>query len=179
MWRSVAESPPSSARRGFASEFESMVMADQKDYLELTFLIERLHRRFLDVLKVEMTRLGYRDINAVQGLLLANIGEEEALVKDLVERRYYQGSNISYNIRKLVDYGYLEQERAEHDKRSVRVVLTERGSALVANIREMEGRHRERLLKGTEEENLKQVIHILRDLERLWSDHVTYPNAAE
>ena len=76
--------------------------------LELTRLIERLHRRFLDVLRAELNRMSIKDINAVQALLLANIGEEEIVIRDLVERGYYQGSNVSYNIKKLVDMGYLD-----------------------------------------------------------------------
>ncbi len=92
-----------------------------KEYIELTLLIERLHRRFLDVLRTELKRIGVRDINGVQALILANIGDEEIIIRDLVERGYYQGSNVSYNIKKLTDYGYLDQERAQHDKRSVTV----------------------------------------------------------
>ena len=89
-----------------------------KQYIELTLLIERLHRRFLDVLRTELKGIGVRDINGVQALILTNIGEDEVVIRDLIERGYYQGSNISYNIKKLTDYGYLAQERAQHDKRS-------------------------------------------------------------
>lgn len=147
----------------------------KQDYLELTFMIERLHRRFLDVIKVEMTRLGYRDITAVQALILVNIGGEEVLVRDLVERRYYQGSNMSYNIRKLVDYGYLDQERAEHDKRSVRVRLTEKGGALVTRLHDMEDRHHTALLDRMDEPQVDLCLGLLRELERVWDDAVTFP----
>ena len=82
------------------------------DYIELTLLIERLHRRFLDVLRIELKSIGVRDINGVQALMLTNIGDGEIIIRDLIERGYYQGSNVSYNIKKLTDYGYLSQERA-------------------------------------------------------------------
>jgi len=98
-----------------------------KEYIDLTLLIERLHRRFLDVLRTELKRIGIRDINGVQALILANIGDDEIIIRDLIERGYYQGSNVSYNIKKLTDYGYLDQERALHDKRSITVKLTEKG----------------------------------------------------
>ncbi|MGB0695176.1 MAG: MarR family winged helix-turn-helix transcriptional regulator [Rhodospirillaceae bacterium] len=149
------------------------------EYSEITFLVERLHRRFLDVLKVEMTRMGYRDINAVQGLLLAHVGDGDALVRDLVERGYYQGSNASYNIRKLVDYGYLEQDKAEHDKRSSRISLTEKGQKLVSAITALEARQKEALEKAIGPEELKATIAVLRRLEHQWSDAVTYPYAAQ
>ena len=76
-----------------------------KEYIQLTLLIERLHRRFLDVLRTELKRIGVRDINGVQALVLANIGDEEIVIRDLVERGYYQGSNVSCNNKKLTDYG--------------------------------------------------------------------------
>ncbi len=82
----------------------------KKQYFELNRLIERLHRRFIDVLKTELNRIGVRNINGVQALLLSNIGEEKITIRDLVERGYYLGSNVSYNIKKLTDLGYLNQE---------------------------------------------------------------------
>ena len=70
-------------------------------------MIERLHRQFIDVLKAELNRTGVRDINGVQALLLTNIGNQQISIRDLVERGYYMGSNVSYNIKKLIDLGYL------------------------------------------------------------------------
>ena len=146
-----------------------------KTYLELTHLIERLHRRFLDVLRTELNRLGVRDINGVQALLLANIGEEEIVIRDLVERGYYQGSNVSYNIKKLVDFGYLEQKRTEHDKRSVSVKLTEKAIQIVVKIRELEVQTAESFASQHKMENeTEQVLESLRRLERVWADYINY-----
>ena len=94
-------------------------MIVEKHYFELTRMIERLHRQFIDVLKAELNRTGVRDINGVQALLLTNIGHQQISSRDLVERGYYMGSNVSYNIKKLNDLGYLEQERSAHDQGSV------------------------------------------------------------
>lgn len=116
-----------------------------KSYLELTRLIERLHRRYLDVLRTELKRAGIRDLNGVQALLLANIGVEEIAIRDLVERGYYQDSNVSYNIRKLTDLGYLDQERAAHDKRSVLVKLTKKGRGVVELVGKSEIRNAQAL----------------------------------
>ncbi|HOT83197.1 MAG TPA: MarR family transcriptional regulator, partial [Candidatus Defluviicoccus seviourii] len=112
----------------------------KKEYLEFTRLIERLHRRFLDLLRAELNHLSIRDINSVQALLLANIGEEQIAIRDLVERGYYQGSNVSYNIKKLAEMGYLEQERSAHDRRSVSIRLTTKAMNVVERIRELEQR---------------------------------------
>ena len=40
-------------------------------------MVERLHRRLLDVIKDEFDRRGRSDVNAVQALLLYNIGDKE------------------------------------------------------------------------------------------------------
>lgn len=147
----------------------------KKDYLELTHLIERLHRRFLDVLRTELNRLGVRDINGVQALLLANIGEEEIVIRDLVERGYYQGSNVSYNIKKLVELGYLDQERTSHDKRSVTIKLTEKAIKIVEKVRELEDQNAEAFSAQQKTENeTEQVLDSLRRLERVWADYINY-----
>lgn len=147
----------------------------KKEYLELTRLIERLHRRFLDVLRAELNRVGIKDINGVQALLLANIGEEDIVIRDLVERGYYQGSNVSYNIKKLVEMGYLEQERSTHDRRSVRINLTPKALEVVKHIRAVEDRHAAALaeheVKG---EDIEGICRTLRRLERTWTDYIHY-----
>lgn len=148
-----------------------------KEYLELTRLIERLHRRFIDVLKTELTRIGVRDINGVQALLLTNIGEEEMAIRDLVERGYYLGSNVSYNIKKLTDLGYLEQERSVHDKRSVTIRLTEKALSVVRGMRELQDNNADALAKrGAGPEDLEVLCGTLRSLERTWADYINYGN---
>lgn len=148
-----------------------------KEYLELTRLIERLHRRFLDVLRTELNRLGIKDINGVQALLLANIGEEEIVIRDLVERGYYQGSNVSYNIKKLVEMGYLEQERSPHDRRSVRIKLTDKALAVVKSIRDLEEKNAQALSElDMGKEPIEDICAALRRVERVWTDYIHYGN---
>lgn len=147
----------------------------KQDYLDLTHLIERMHRRFLDVLRVELARMGVKDMNAVQALLLANIGEEDIVIRDLIERGYYQGSNVSYNIKKLTENGYLDQRRAEHDKRSVRVKLTAKALDVVARVRELEDRNAQTLADGgLTPQTLKATTDALRAVERAWADIIHY-----
>lgn len=144
-------------------------------YIDLTLLIERLHRRFLDVLRIELKSIGVRDINGVQALMLTNIGDGEIIIRDLIERGYYQGSNVSYNIKKLTDYGYLDQERAQHDKRAVTVKLTDKGKKVVEGIREMEEknglRFEETIGNG---DSIADAAKMLRKLERTWDEYIRY-----
>ncbi len=147
----------------------------KKEYLELTRLIERLHRRFLDLIRAELNRLGIRDINSVQALLLANIGDEQIAIRDLVERGYYQGSNVSYNIKKLAEMGYLDQERSTHDRRSVSIRLTEKALNVVGDIRDLE----KKIASQLDDENfgtaeIDNVCSALRRVERTWTDYVHY-----
>ncbi len=71
-------------------------------YLEALALVERLHRLLLDVIKDEFERVGVLEINAVQALLLFNIGDHEVTAGELKSRGYYQGNNVSYNLKIFV-----------------------------------------------------------------------------
>jgi DNA-binding MarR family transcriptional regulator len=147
----------------------------KREYLELTRSIERMHRRFLDVLRAELNRLGIRDINGVQALLLANIGDEQIAIRDLVERGYYQGSNVSYNIKRLTEMDYLEQKRSIHDRRSVSIKLTPKALEVVEKMRQLE----ERIASRLEEEKMDRdevaaASETLRIVERAWTDFIQY-----
>tara|TARA_R110002110_G_scaffold260260_1_gene475864 strand:+ start:48817 stop:49281 length:465 start_codon:yes stop_codon:yes gene_type:complete len=141
-------------------------------YGDITRLIERLHRRYLDVIRYELSQLGIDDINAVQALLLMNVQASEVSIRELVDRGYYIGSNVTYNVRHLVETGYLDQERSERDRRSVRIRATEKGSTLCKSLVEMEARHASTL--NAEDENVGAAWSLLRGLERVWSDDIQF-----
>ena len=148
-------------------------MKDQ--YLISIRLIERLHRRFLDVIKAELDRLGVEDINNVQTLILFNINEEQLTVGELTVRGYYLGSNVSYNVKKLVENDYLIQERSAHDRRMTRVRLSQKGLDLTARISELYQRNSEELAgRYATEEQLRQANQALMSLERYWSSQISY-----
>src|SRR5271167_2181787 len=115
------------------------------EYLEVIALVERLHRHFLEVVKLELDGLGIHDINNVQGLMLFNIGDAEMTAGELTLRGCYLGSNVSYNMKKMVKNGYLSQERSVRDRRSVHVRLTDKGSKLRDRIHAMRQRNFEML----------------------------------
>jgi DNA-binding MarR family transcriptional regulator len=133
-------------------------------------MIERLHRYFLDVVKIELDRKGVEDINNVQAMILYNIGHEDMTVGELTLRGYYLGSNVSYNVKKMSENGYIEQERSVHDKRSIRVRLTDKGKELYAILNGMFTRH-EGNLEGTKltQESFKDTIETLQNVERFWT----------
>jgi DNA-binding MarR family transcriptional regulator len=148
----------------------------EKAYLEVIGLIERLHRQFLEVVKAELDRLGVQDINNVQALILYNVSEEEVTVGELTYRGYYLGSNVSYNLKKMVESGYLEQERSTHDRRTVRVRLSDKGRALRVKIAEMYNRHAADLTKGSlNEAKLTAATEALWGLGRFWNEILNSP----
>ncbi len=146
----------------------------KESYLVTTRLIERLHRRFLDVIKTELDRLGIQDINNVQTLILFNINEDQLTVGELTVRGYYLGSNVSYNVKKLVENGYLVQERSTHDRRQTRVRLSQKALDLTSKIDELYRRNAEELAGSLPEEQLKNVNGVLLGLERYWSSLIKY-----
>ena len=145
-------------------------------YLEALGLVERLHRLLLDVIKDEFERLGVLDINAVQALLLFNIGDNEVTAGELKTRGYYQGSNVSYNLKKLVEAGYMHHQRCTADRRAVRVRLTEKGRQIRTTVDALFARHaaalESRSVMGPE--GMAEVNRSLRRLERFWSDQIRY-----
>jgi DNA-binding MarR family transcriptional regulator len=139
-------------------------------YFETIQMIERLHRYFLDVVKLELDRKHMQDINNVQAMILYNIGHDDMTVGELTLRGYYLGSNVSYNVKKMSENGYIDQERSVHDKRSIRVSLTEKGKDLYAILNEMFVRH-EGKLEGTKltPESFQDTINTLQNVERFWN----------
>ncbi|CUH81146.1 MarR family protein [Tritonibacter multivorans] len=145
-------------------------------YLDALALVERLHRLLLDVVKDEFERVGVLDINAVQALLLFNIGDNEVTAGELKTRGYYQGSNVSYNLKKLVEMGYMHHQRCEIDRRSVRVRLTPRGREIRDIVASLFARHAEGLEAKSviTAEGIEDITNSLKRMERYWSDQIRY-----
>ncbi len=145
-------------------------------YLDALTLVERLHRLLLDVVKDEFERVGVLEINAVQALLLFNIGEHEVTAGELKTRGYYQGSNVSYNLKKLVDMGFMHHQRCEIDRRSVRVRLTEKGRRIREIVAKLFAAHAEGLeARGVlDHAGIEDISASLRRVERYWTDQIRY-----
>lgn len=154
---------------------------DRKDairslYLESLQLVERLHRRLLDVIKDEFDRNGRSDINAIQALLLFNIGSSELTAGELRSRGYYLGSNVSYNLKKLVDLGFINHQRSRVDRRSVRVSLTPKGREVAEVVGKLYDRHIGSIehVGGISSDEFQQMNRALQRLDRFWNDTIAY-----
>jgi len=166
-----------SSRAAIAPTYEDETVHDPiAGYLECLALIERLHRLLLDVIKDELERLGRVDINAVQALLLFNIGHKTMTAGELKHRGYYQGSNVSYNLKKLVESGYVDHQRCAIDRRSVRVRLTEEGLEVHRIVSALFCRHAEELggIEHLRDGGIGRMNRDLRSVERYWTQEVRY-----
>jgi len=145
-------------------------------YLEALTLVERLHRRLLDVIKDEFDRVGRDDVNAVQALLLFNIGGSELTAGELRTRGYYLGSNVSYNLKKLVEGGYVRHERSRIDRRSVRVSLTDKGREVADIVDRLYDRQLRSIeqVGGVGPAEFQSINKSLQRLERFWTDQILY-----
>ena len=145
-------------------------------YLESLALVERLHRRLLDVIKDEFDRRGRADVNSVQALLLYNIGDNDVTASELRTRGYYLGSNVSYNVKKLVELGYLSHQRSRIDRRSVRIRLAPKGKevhTIVAGIYDKHIRTVEQI-GGITAGDFDTLNQALLRLDRFWTDQIRY-----
>ena len=157
-------------------DISAEVGAPLAGYIETLSMLERLHRLLLDVVKDEFERLGIIDINSVQALLLFNIGDNVVTAGELKTRGYYQGSNVSYNLKKLVETGYMHHERCEADRRAVRVRLTDKGQAIRTQLITLFARHTTDLTErhGIAPEQFTQFTTDMRALERFWTEQIRF-----
>jgi len=149
---------------------------DLKGRYLVSLKLERLHRLLLDVIKDEFERLGRSDVNSVQALLLYNIGDAELTAGELTSRGYYLGSNVSYNLKKLVDAGYINHQRSTTDRRSVRVRLTDKGRDICKVVSGLYERQLKSLQQvgGVATDDLEVLNKSLIRLERFWTDQIRY-----
>jgi DNA-binding MarR family transcriptional regulator len=148
----------------------------RKLYIESLTLVERLHRRLLDVIKDEFDRRGRNDVNSVQALLLYNIGDREVTAGELRTRGYYLGSNVSYNVKKLVEAGYLSHQRSRVDRRAVRIALTETGREVHEIVSTLYEKHVRTIenIGGIAGDDFSRLNAALMKLERFWTDQIRY-----
>jgi DNA-binding MarR family transcriptional regulator len=159
-----------------SADREGCVDRVRPHYLETLTLVERLHRRLLDVIKDEFDRRSRADINAVQALLLYNIGDKDLTAGELRTRGYYLGSNVSYNLKKLVETGYLDHQRSRIDRRSVRIKLTDKGREVRDVVEMLYQKHVATVVQvgGLDGDEFATLNKSLQRLERFWTDQILY-----
>lgn len=166
----AAEARQPDSRAGEASPASNVAL-----YRDIARVIDHMQRRLHDVVRVELGRIGVDDISPMQVLMLLNIGDDELSVRDLMERGYYLGSNASYNLKHLVEQGYVDRAASQRDRRAARLRLSEKGEWLCAEIGKLENRQATQLLRNTADSaDLETTYRMLRRLERMWGDIVRY-----
>jgi DNA-binding MarR family transcriptional regulator len=145
-------------------------------YLQVLMLVERLHRRLLDIIKDEFDRRGRTDINPVQALIIYNIGDQQLCAGELRTRGYYLGTNVTYNLKKLVKTGLLENQRSSIDRRLVRIKLTTKGREVYEIVEALCQKHARTLEQagGVNADEFATLNKLLHRLERFWTDQIIY-----
>nr|WP_044549738.1 MarR family transcriptional regulator [Azospirillum lipoferum] len=147
-------------------------------YTDLGRVMESITRRFLDVLRMELARIGVTDLSPTQALMLLHIGTEELSVRDLLERGYYLGSNASYNLKHLVEAGYVDRSPSLRDRRAARLKLSEQGLATCEALKKLEAARADSLLRSDSDgADFETTYRTLRRLERAWTDLIRYDDA--
>ncbi len=147
-------------------------------YTDLGRVMESITRRFLDVLRMELARIGVTDLSPTQALMLLHIGTEELSVRDLLERGYYLGSNASYNLKHLVEAGYVDRSPSLRDRRAARLKLSEQGLATCEALKKLEAVRADSLLRSDNDgADFETTYRTLRRLERAWTDLIRYDDA--
>ena len=142
----------------------------KSEFLEVIQMVERVHRQCLEVVKAELERLGVRNLNNVQALILFNIGDAELTIGELTQRGYYLGSNVSYNVKKLVENGYLIQQRSPHDGRAFYVRVSDDGKKIVEALAALFERDAKELAETKiSGESLKDTSRVLGRMQLHWS----------
>lgn len=161
--------------KGRRSDSDNGVPRTLMSQLELARMIERVSRRFLDYLRLELTRLGVDDISPSQVMVLLTIGTGEIAVRDLLDRGYYLGSNASYNLKQLVENGYLDRGASARDRRLARISLSPKGQLLCERLRMLDENNQFGLSQDLDlEPDLQTTYDTLRRLEQWWSDALRY-----
>jgi len=158
------------------ASFNACAKSVHEPYLQALTLIERVHRRLIDVIKDEFDRRGRTDINATQALLAYNLGGQELGVDELLTRGYYLGTNVTYNLKKLVQIGLVEHQRSNHDRRSVRIKLTEKGQELFQVVDALFRKHASTVeqVGDMQANDMLTLNKLLHRLERFWTDQIMY-----
>ncbi|WP_244492751.1 MarR family transcriptional regulator [Bosea sp. Root670] len=138
-------------------------------------MIERVSRRFLDYLRLELSKLGVDDISPSQVMVLMTIGQGEIAVRDLLDRGHYGGSNASYNLKQLVENGYLDRGASPRDRRQARISLSLKGQMLCERLRLLdEASQVGQRLESNRETDVNTTHETLRQLEQWWNDALRY-----
>jgi len=144
-------------------------------HLDLVRTVERVHRRFLDLFRIDLGRLGIDDVSPSQVMMLFMIGSDELTVRDLIERGYYLGSNASYNLKRLVESGYVDRGVSERDRRSARIRLSEKGQKLCDAVQKIDGTYYHLVVRNPKDaRELETAIRALKRLEQAWSAALRY-----
>ncbi|WP_162854989.1 MarR family transcriptional regulator [Stappia sp. BW2] len=149
---------------------KSTVQTSQANHFELVRVIERMYRRYLDRLRVDLIRIGADDISPAHAMLLFTIGDDDLSVRDLMDRGHYLGSNASYSLKQLVQSDYVDRTASARDRRSARIRLTDKGKTLCRAIKAADEVNQNQIVQSDKDlRALEETFALLRRMEVIWA----------
>ncbi len=131
--------------------------------------IVQAQKSFLELIEHELKLINEENLSAVQALIILNIGDNDVSLGDLVLKRGYSGSNASYNIKKIANEGYIEQIPSPHDKRSLILRLTNKGTDVFKKLKSAIDKHSQKLEHVVfDRVNYSRVSKFLREISNYW-----------
>jgi len=143
-------------------------------FIRAVGLIDRLQAKHHEIIARMLEARNLTELTAVQAVMLYNLGDREIMAGEMRSRGIYLGSNVSYNLKKLVGLGYLEQRPSPHDKRASHVRLTEKGKAIHDLVGQTYAAHVQKIL-ATCPIDFQDVINlenILQVVDQFWSQEL-------
>ena len=109
-------------------------MTEYNKYIEAIHLCEKITQDFEELSQNILYSSGIEDLNATQAILLYKISLYKGNIspKEIGSKRYYNGTNVTYNLNKLKNKGYLEEKKSDIDKRKKNINITKKSDKIIS-----------------------------------------------
>ncbi len=133
-------------------------------------VFSRISSVFMEIIRLEIERIGVYNLTAAQYIILQHLGNDRIPVGDLSLRSSYFGTNISYNVRKMVENEYIIQEKSQHDQRTHYVSISPKSKELIAKIDQALDEHGDLLHKyGIDRKYFEEILSSIGKVDDFWT----------
>jgi DNA-binding MarR family transcriptional regulator len=100
-----------------------------------------------------------------------NVGDNVITMGEVLSRGYYVGSNASYNLKKMITNGYMQQNPSDYDKRASYLRLSNKGMELCNKLEHAVNAHMSRFESTASGKlEIERGIKFMKKIESYWQD---------
>ena len=99
-------------------------------YVNNILIVSTIQRVFMKNIQFFLSQGGVSGVNPTQALIIYHIGKNRVKVNEIIKNHFYEGSNPSYNLKKMLEADYLKKTPSLNDRRVLWVSLSEKGGML-------------------------------------------------